>query len=169
MSFPFLAVRWTAWILSNRLATFRFHKVQNIFSFMYRYLSSLGMQSASMQEEKNCKVLEILQRSLQRFSTVFSPSMLFFSSFLSISPLAWSGARNFLARKANALLRLCPSALVTCPWMPASMACSAETRAAADLPASCLQSGRAKLSLYVQHDCRIFMVGLCLEGLSQPK
>lgn len=92
----------------------------------------------------------------------------FFLIFLSISPLAWSDARNFLAPKANTLLRLCPSALVTCPWMPASTACSAETRAAADLSASCLQSGRAKLSIYVQHGHKIFTVGLCLKGLSQP-
>lgn len=92
--------------------------------------------------------------------------------FLSISPLAWSGARNFLALKANTLLRLCPSALVTCPWMPASMACSAETRAAADPSASCLQVRESKtqpLCSAWSQNLYSWTVGLCLKGLSQPK
>lgn len=46
----------------------------------------------------------------------------FFLIFLSTGPVAWSGARNLLAPEANALLKLCPSFLVTFPWISASMA-----------------------------------------------
>ena len=129
MVFLFLAAGWTAWILPNRLPLGSMRS--RIFSicpihvqiwmmyWVYRQLPCKREKSERAWKYRK----DLCGGSLQYFHL-----LLFFLIFLSISLLAWLGARNILALKANGL-SFCPGDLS----LDVCLHGSDETRATADL------------------------------------